>query len=114
MANRSPHMTIRNIKRRAKENNIPFDIDVEYLIDIYPEDGKCPVFNTDMVYGHNDANSPSVDRIIPEKGYTKGNCIWISRRANAIKNDASIDEIQKVVDFYTNLENNTNGGENGI
>ena len=101
--NRSPHMTIRNIERRAKKTGIPFDIDAEYLIEIFPEDSKCPILGTEFEYGHNSANSASVDRIIPSKGYVKGNVIWISRRANAIKNDASVDELYKVADFYKNL-----------
>ena len=101
--NRSPHMTIRNIQRRAKIADIPFTIDAEYLIEIFPEDNKCPVLGVDFKFGHNSANSPSVDRIIPSKGYVKGNVIWISRRANAIKNDASVDELYKVADFYANL-----------
>ena len=102
--NRSPHMTLRNIQRRAKEGNIPFDLDEEYLIQIFPEDNKCPVLGIEFEWGiHNSQASPSVDRIIPEKGYTKGNVIWISRRANAIKNDATVEEIYIVADFYKEL-----------
>lgn len=101
--NRSPYMTIRNIERRAKKAGIPFDIDAEYLIEIFPKDSKCPILGTEFEYGHNSINSASVDRIIPSKGYVKGNVIWISRRANAIKNDASVDELYKVADFYKNL-----------
>ena len=105
--NRSPYMTIRNLERRAKKANIPFSIDAEYLIEIFPEDNKCPVLGLDFQYGHNSANSPSVDRIIPSKGYVKGNVIWISRRANVIKNDASVEEIYKVADFFNELLQDT-------
>ena len=41
-------------------------------------------------------SSPSLDRIIPSKGYKKGNVVWISTRANAIKQDATPEEVMKV------------------
>ena len=41
-------------------------------------------------------NSPSLDKIIPSKGYVEGNVAWISFKANAIKNDANSEEILKV------------------
>ena len=44
--------------------------------------------------------SPSLDRIIPKKGYVEGNVIIVSDLANRIKADATLDEIKKVVEFY--------------
>lgn len=49
-------------------------------------------------------NSPSIDRIDNSKGYIKGNVIVISYRANCIKRDASLLELQRIADFYTKLE----------
>ena len=45
-------------------------------------------------------SAPSLDRIVPEKGYIKGNVIVISWRANDIRADATTQEMQKIVDFY--------------
>lgn len=42
-------------------------------------------------------DSPSIDRIIPELGYTKGNIRVISNRANLLKSNATIEELQKVI-----------------
>ena len=48
-------------------------------------------------------NSPSLDRIDNDKGYTKGNVIMVSHMANSIKNQATPDQIQKVATFYKKL-----------
>jgi len=50
--------------------------------------------------------TPSIDRIDPKKGYVKDNIIVVSMRANRIKNDATVDEIRKVADFYEKLLKN--------
>lgn len=87
-------------KRRAKEKNIPFNIEISDII--IPK--KCPVFGFNLTVGlENLETSPSLDRIIPEKGYVKGNVIVVSFKANTIKNNATIDEIKKVYDFYKNI-----------
>lgn len=57
-----------------------------------------------MYYGDNinktKDNIPSVDRIIPSNGYVNGNIIIVSNRANRIKNDATLDELKKVYEYY--------------
>ncbi len=87
------------IRGRAKKNNIPFDIDAEYLRDLWT--GVCPVFGTEMrLPGFGDANRPkqtcSLDRLQPHLGYTKGNVAWISYYANAIKRNATTSEVMDV------------------
>jgi hypothetical protein len=42
-------------------------------------------------------NSPSLDRIVPSKGYVIGNIEVMSDKANRIKTNASLEEIEKVV-----------------
>ena len=42
------------------------------------------------------SNSPSLDRLDNNKGYTKENISVISYKANRIKNDASFEEIEKL------------------
>jgi hypothetical protein len=44
-------------------------------------------------------NSPSLDRIVNDKGYVPGNIAVISFRANLLKRDASTDELQAIVDY---------------
>ena len=77
---------------RAKDNNIPFDIDLE---DIKPAK-YCPILEIEMVQNEEkaDFNSMSLDKIIPELGYVKGNICVISRLANTMKSDASFEELK--------------------
>ena len=88
-------------KKRAKRKNVPFNIEVSDII--IPD--KCPVFGFDLVIGTKDKQkSPSLDRIIPEKGYVKGNIIVVSLKANTMKNNATIEEIKNLYDFYNNID----------
>jgi hypothetical protein len=83
---------INAIKFKCTKNGIPFDLDVEYLVSIYPKDGKCPVFGTPLIIGDK-INCPSIDRIIPSKGYKKGNVRIISNTANTLKSNATLEQL---------------------
>lgn len=87
-------------KSRAKEKNVGFDItEVDLVV---PE--FCPVLGIPL-YEISDGrdNRPSLDRIDNTKGYTKDNVIVISLRANRLKSDASLEELNNIVDFYNRL-----------
>jgi hypothetical protein len=91
--------SLAKIVQRGKKRNFPVNIDTEYLLSIYPKDEMCPALKIKMEFGgtsDNRFNSPSIDRIIPKKGYIKGNIRFVSFLANAIMNDANADEILKV------------------
>ena len=87
-------------KSRAKRDNLPFTLKVTDIV--IPE--CCPVF-PEIVFEkgrrrrgfHGD--SPSLDKLIPEKGYTKENVCVISCRANFIKRDATVTELRRVADW---------------
>lgn len=73
-------------KTRATAKGREFSIE---LSDIQiPE--LCPVFKTPMV-------SPSLDRIDSSKGYVKGNVRVISKRANQLKSNATVEEMEMVL-----------------
>ena len=86
-------------KSRAKQNNIPFNLTLEDII--IPD--TCPLLGIkiESTKNKNSPNNPSLDRIIPSKGYVKGNIWIISNRANTLKNDASLQELKTLVE---NLE----------
>jgi hypothetical protein len=90
-------------KARAHKHDIPFNLTED---DISIPD-KCPVlgFNLESQYGKGRLayNSPTLDRIRPELGYTKGNVIVVSHRANRIKSDATPYEIKKVAEFFSKM-----------
>jgi hypothetical protein len=81
----------------AKRKNLPFNLTIEDTV--LPE--VCPVFKTPFVFG--DVNyRPEFDRRIPSLGYVKGNVRIISGRANRLKNDATIEELQNIIDYMKN------------
>ena len=87
-----PKMVLTGIRHRARRLGVPFDLTVED-IESY---NTCPVFGFKMERGgiKNINTSPSVDRIIPELGYVKGNIQVISNKANTMKQDATIEELR--------------------
>lgn len=99
---RSPALGHYNaLKCRAKRKGIPFNLTVEDLE--VPE--VCLVLGIPLLqWGENGVSdikddSPSVDRLVPEIGYVKGNIHIISQRANRIKHNASLEEIGKLYEW---------------
>lgn len=78
--------------RRNKYKNI-FDLSVEDIV--IPN--VCPILGTEFI--PDTVYSPSVDRIDNDKGYMKGNIQIVSRKANAMKNSASKEELIKFADW---------------
>ena len=66
---------------------------------------KCPLLGIDIIPKAKDrTHSPSLDRIDSQKGYIKGNVQIISNRANRIKSDATIEEIELLLNFMRRLK----------
>lgn len=92
--------SLRNAKVRAKKIGVAFDLDVRYLMSIIPD--SCPIFGTPFVFAGNGkicAESASLDRLVPAKGYIRGNVVVISNLANTIKTNASANEVAKVAQW---------------
>lgn len=88
---------------RAQWKGLDFDPD---LSDLLPPPTHCPVLGIPIDYSTGRGlrpDSPSIDRIDNSRGYVHGNRIVISRRANTIKNDATVAELRAVADFYARL-----------
>lgn len=107
-------------KQRATKNNIPFDIERDDIV----VPSHCPVFGTELTWGIGDkSTSPSLDRIIPEKGYVKGNVEVISWVANKLKSNATLHQLEMLCEYVrlhtdicpknavSTLENGDNLGE---
>ena len=92
------------VKSKSKKFNIPFDLGPSDLE--MPE--TCPVLGIILNYnnkgntGHLD--SPSIDRIIPDLGYTKNNVRVISVRANLLKSNATVAELELVLTDLKKIE----------
>jgi hypothetical protein len=100
--------TLSNTKSVCEKEGVPFDITVE---DLRPFPLSCPVLHIPinwMSTGGSKNDSPSIDRVIPDKGYTKGNVRLISQKANRLKQNASLSELQAIVRY---LHEATGGGQ---
>ena len=87
-------------KARAQKFGLPFNLNVE---DVAIPD-FCPVLGIPLEFGLTKgfkARSPSLDRLIPELGYVRGNVRVISLRANTIKRDATAEELIKVANYVS-------------
>jgi hypothetical protein len=92
-------------KRRAKKDNLDFDLTEDFIKSIWPQNNKCPILDTAFTFGMKSKDAlPTIDKVIPQKGYTKGNIVIISFKANSIKSDVTnIELFKKLYDFYKNF-----------
>lgn len=81
-------------KKRAKQKGIEFNITIDDIIinDVCPLLGLVLQRNR----GQLGDNSYSIDRICPELGYVPENVWVISYKANRIKNNATLNELQMI------------------
>lgn len=100
-----------NAKLRALRSGVPFDITTDDILAVWPADDRCPALGIPLFkgIGQSGANSPTLDRIVPELGYVKGNIAVLSGRANMIKNDATAGEVLAVGVWLQ--RHNPRGGE---
>lgn len=84
-------------KYRAEDKGLPFNLE---LTDV-PVPRFCAVLGLRLernVTGRGPApNSPSIDRIKPELGYVKGNVRVISHRANTLRSNSTIEELELIL-----------------
>ena len=93
---------VRNARHRADKEGLPFSLSKEdIVIPTHCPILGIPLFNSGKRGGGE--NSPSLDKVVPERGYVSGNVIVISSRANRLKSDASIKELRDIASFYATL-----------
>lgn len=91
-------------RQRAKKLGIPFTITFDELEK--PE--FCPVLGVKLNYACStgidgkqtrDPNKASIDKLLPELGYVPGNVFVISWKANILKSNMCIDELEKILAY---------------
>lgn len=87
---------VNGARSRTNGTHTPFNIT--------PEDIEipthCPITGSEILLDYsNREQSPSLDRLIPELGYVKENVKVISNRANRIKSDATLEELENLVNY---------------
>lgn len=98
----------KNAKDRALRVGMEFSITVEDIV--IPK--FCPVLGIKLESGLGRAlgtgllrrdQAPSIDRINNAIGYVRGNILVVSFRANRIKSDAEVHELEAIARFYRSL-----------
>lgn len=84
----------------AKRRGIPFTIDIDDII--MPE--FCPILGIKLDYNCKAAqmsnpNKATLDKLNPSLGYVSGNVFVISWRANKLKSNITIDELEKILNY---------------
>ena len=101
-----PFATLARCKKaECKKKGIPYDLDAEYLRKLWT--GKCPITGTSITIGNSgygSHRSGHLDRLNPLLGYIKGNVCYISGRANRIKYDATIEELEQIIEYMKRHE----------
>lgn len=89
--------TYKVCRQRSKRIGVEFNLTKEWLMSKAVE--NCPLLGMKISYNNTKPqyDSPSVDRIDPAKGYTMDNCEVISQRANQIKSDAGLEELERFI-----------------
>jgi hypothetical protein len=95
---------LKGVRDRAKMKGLEYSLSPDDVV----VPSHCPILGIPLASriglgrkkGDNLANSPSLDRIDNSRGYVPGNVVVISYRANRIKCDATLEELQKIVAFY--------------
>jgi hypothetical protein len=92
-------------KRRAKKDNLNFNLTEDYIKSIWPKNNCCPIFDTEFSTGwKNKEQLPTIDKVVPQKGYVKDNVAIISYMANRMKSDIKdIAMFKKLYEFYKNF-----------
>lgn len=105
---KNPHKRLVNQARvRAKRKGLAFDITYDDVT-IPP---ICPVLGIPLKSHQGKRlqdDSATIDRIDSSRGYTRDNIVVISWRANRLKNDATVNELEQIVKFYKNYNNTGN------
>lgn len=101
---------------RAKKNNLPIDIDLNFLLDMFEQQNrKCKLTNLDFTFEiresgkHFNPFNPSIDKINPNGGYTKDNVRLICVIVNLALNQFGEDNFKVMCEAYIN--NLKNKGE---
>ncbi len=92
-----PYKMFHSAKNRAKKKGIKFSLLIEDIV--IPK--KCPVFGIKLKTNNGviGDSSPSLDRIIPAKGYVKNNIRVICHKANTMKSNGTLRELELLVQY---------------
>lgn len=89
---------LRQARKRAKENGVECTLRARDIPDV-PE--KCPITHVKLVKntGKWSHDSYSLDRKDPSKGYIPGNVAIISWKANSLKSNLTLEQVERLLKY---------------
>lgn len=96
-ANNIRSLILASARARAKQKGIDFDIEEADVI----WNTHCPILGIKLSFRQRGKreSAASLDRVDCKYGYVKGNVQIISNRANRIKSDATVEELERIVAY---------------
>lgn len=89
------------LKSAAKAKGIPWNLDLQYLKDIWQQQSGLCHYSEIKMDGQGQKmavwNSPSLDKMDPSLGYVKGNVVWCIYAINSFKGELTEQEFSSVV-----------------
>lgn len=83
-------------RKRAQDRGLEFDLTKDSIV--VPK--TCPALGLTIRFnGRRSPRSPSLDRIVPERGYVPGNIRVISDRANRLKGSRNLEELRRLAEY---------------
>ena len=81
-------------KARTKKSGLPdCDLDKDYLYELYKsQNGLCAIAKTGLKVEVGSLECLSLDKIVPDLGYVKGNVQWVAWAINRAKGELTMDQ----------------------
>lgn len=98
-------------KNRAKTKELPFNITLEYLEELWEEgNGYCALSGIPIELGRAEFGkvhpyAPSIDREVPSLGYVKGNVRIVCYQMNVALSEFGLSQFEELVQRYTEFQN---------
>lgn len=86
-------------RKRAARKGIPFLITPEWMQSVWESDPRCTYCRCELysAQGKMANDSATLDRAVPELGYTVENTLLSCFRCNTLKRDSTVDELERLV-----------------
>jgi hypothetical protein len=89
-----------HLKFSAAERDIPFNITLKHLGDLWEKQPVCPYSGESLIqktFNKDSCATASLDRINPEKGYQPRNIQWVHKEFNKMKGVKTHEEFLKLI-----------------
>lgn len=90
-----------NTRGRARAKSLPYDLDTDFAKLLWrQQEGRCFWTGRALDFFVGEARHPmrpSFDRLVPERGYVKGNIVWSSNFANRARGDLNAEAFAELM-----------------